>query len=323
MPLVDYGSDSDSDSDTEPCQGPPPRSKSVPSTPLSSLLPKPKSKLPVSGNAPVILAGAAGTTRKIIVQLPREESVGDCAEADGGEPPSKRTRVDDAGGMGMGLGSGLASMLPAPRKSRGVSTGGDMATAGTERKGRVLGGGAARKEDEDLVVMPGEMNVATGPKFNTEQAKQSSEEENYKIPVPEEVQGVDRQIPAPATQFIPQSVSRKTIQPASSFRQKKGATVIGAARPRVSGCGGIAGASTPKPKVSLFSSGMPVFPTLLILLDAENYVLCSISTTTIYLHSISFHTYLKAIRIQTPLGYICLHPCPGVVSRRSTSIWHH
>lgn len=176
--------------------------------------------------------------------------------------------------MGVGgLGEGLASMLPAPKKrviaasdvSLSASTRG--VGLGVARKERLLGGGAARREDEGLVVMPGEGDGEGGlegdmgediagptppppevpPVENNEEKKQTGNGEA-------EVKKI-----APVTQFMPQGVGRKTIQPASAFRKKKvtgpGRNGVGTvARGETTGAAVATGGGEPKSKVSLFGA---------------------------------------------------------------------
>ena len=270
MALVDYGSDSDSDS--APTPAPPLPSKPATSNSLSSslgaLLPKPK-----HGVGPVTIVSSSGA-RKIIVSLPKAEGrdpgVGD------DEPPNKRARI----GVGSGLGGGLASMLPAPKKrvqngagresetesGTGAETenetggGGDSGSGevavgavglGAARKGRVLGGGAARREDMGLVVMPEEAGGWNGGGDGDVAGPRLGEgEKDAEVNQPPQ---------KPVTQFMPQSVARRIIQPMSSFRKKKTPGPGG-------GAGGRPASTAPvleklKPKVSLFSAVTEPMPT--------------------------------------------------------------
>lgn len=161
--------------------------------------PAPASAGPASKLKPGSLIQKDSTgVRKIVVQLP------DASTVDADEPPTKRARV---GGGGL---SGLSALLPAPKRS-GANTP-LVSMKNSEGVGRVLGGGAARKEDEFLVVMPEENQ---GPEEEPPIASSPKEKEEERKAAPVSV--------ATTTQFIPQSVSRKPIQPASAFR-RKGAT---------------------------------------------------------------------------------------------------
>ncbi|TGZ82457.1 hypothetical protein EX30DRAFT_394752 [Ascodesmis nigricans] len=206
--LVDY-SDSDA-SDTESQKTvPPPEPEKKPVSGLAGLLPKPKrrQKDVSTDDGP----------KKIVVNLPKIDEP-ELLE----QPPSKIRRIG-------GGGSGLSSMLPAPKKRKEAEAAAETKN-GTKgaNKPRVLGGASAGAREVGFVRLPGEVldveNEATAP------------------PKPPPVSGS-------ATMFIPQSVvGKKTIQPMSAFRKKGGKAATGTIK--VAG----AGVPPPKPKVSLFGS---------------------------------------------------------------------
>ncbi|KAF8464081.1 mitotic checkpoint regulator, MAD2B-interacting-domain-containing protein, partial [Kalaharituber pfeilii] len=156
-------------------------------------------------------------------------------------------------------------MLPAPKKRAQTGTGGAApATGGSElklgmeRKERVLGGGAARREDEALVVAPMGESMADGDGEKEEEYGVSlplAEEEPVKQETklespPPPASTSSTSAPKPATQFLPQSVARKPIVPASAFRKKK----TTATTATTSSTSTISTTSKPAEKISLFSA---------------------------------------------------------------------
>ena len=267
MALVDY--DSDSDSDSTPTPAPHPSKPTPLSLSLSALLPKPKPKAGPS----IIASSSSGGARKIIVDLPK---VGEGAIDDDG-PPNKRARI----GEGSGLGKGLASMLPAPKKRVQDGVGGEGRTGagsgsgvttealglGVARKERVLGGGAAKREDVGLIIMPGEREGWSGDSVTG--LKPSLEEEDVAGPrlgeEGEEKEAKQQPPPKPVTQFMPQSVAKRTIQPMGSFRKQK---ALGSGGARSSGASTV---EKPKPKVSLFGAVSEPMPVLSLVKPATEY----------------------------------------------------
>lgn len=168
LALVDYTSDSDSESEQIPSTPPPPQSQ--PQRPgLSALLPKPKGARKTAGGG-----GEDNGPKKIIVNLPKLND----NEVDDG-PPTKKTKI--------GGGSGLSSMLPAPKRSGAVMR------------------NAPPPPPPPAPSIPQEThNVDEGATERVGEGKKQSLREN---------ESVNR-----STRFVPQSVARKPIQPTSSFK---------------------------------------------------------------------------------------------------------
>jgi hypothetical protein len=200
LALVDYTSDSDSESEQKRSTPPPPP-QSQPQRPgLSALLPKPKGARKAAGGG-----GEDNGPKKIIVNLPKLKD----NEVDDG-PPTKKTKI--------GGGSGLSSMLPAPKRSGAV-----MKNAPPPPPPPTPPPSAPSVAQET-------QNVDEGATERVEEDKKQSLREN---------EGVNR-----STRFVPQSVARKPIQPTSSF--KHSGAIKGAASKSTS----------TKQKISLFGAGM-------------------------------------------------------------------
>lgn len=187
--LVDYSS-SESESDTPQEKVPSPPSPPLKKTSLSALLPKPKGPRKLADSS-----GDATTPKKIIVNLPKLSADDEGTDA----PPTKKARVG-------GGGSGLSSILPAPRRS-----------------------GAA----------VGSITKPLPPVRSTEDRADGERNGADKGPT------IGSRAGGSSTMFVPQSVTKRPIQPASAFKKSTG----GVANTQV------------KPKVSLFGSGA-VDPTL-------------------------------------------------------------
>ncbi|KAI5851262.1 hypothetical protein DFP73DRAFT_472445 [Morchella snyderi] len=197
LALVDYTSDSDSESEQKQSTPSPPQSQ--PQRPgLSALLPKPKGARKAAGGG-----GEDNNPKKIIVNLPKfkDNEAGD-------RPPAKRTKI--------GGGSGLSSMLPAPKRSGAITRNAPPSPP-------------PPTPPSAPPVAQETHNVDEGTIEKVEEDQKQSLREN---------EGVNR-----STRFVPQSVARKPIQPTSSFKHS-GAIKSTASK-----------STATKQKISLFGAG--------------------------------------------------------------------